>query len=1404
MENFKERKEVKQHTGSSKLISAIAMLLVSVVLLTGVSYAWLVLSVAPEVTGITTQIASNGALEIALLNSDTYLNPSKIKAPALGGSLINGNSREVNESWGNLLNVSLDDYGLSEIALLPARINIVGDADSGYKLKSGSSDKMLMIPTYAYDGRVVSLSQQTVSAVFNGTEFVKEGPQDYGVRAIGSSPSVTPQSSALQAAKTTIVSSRDKAISTPSNTMKKYGSDLIGLVMAHQANPDATFDEDDKNVLLSMLNSLNAVNGYIESALRYAVLGYAASSIDDTKLFEQVQGIIEDSSKDLNVLLEEAREVVNLGIPSEFATWVSKANTLEGNISSAIAQCEMLTGGTYTWAQIRSIMDLLINFDMVYIDETTKFNDMTASELMELMGSSFELSLMPGSGVFADIANFTGEYSTWMSIMGTDANLVVYPTANTNYLIVISEAINKLTPAGGDDISATIKIAETYGYALDMAFRCNAAMPDLLLQTEGIQRINEDSESLSTQGGGSYMEFSDKDNLIGTENMLKLLDAVRVAFIDNAGNVLGIAKLNLSNYTVVDEVFKAPLYLYDFEVKFDKVSGENMLVMDERRKENNLITALVQNQETVVSSLVWLDGDLVDNSMVSGEDKSIISGTLNLQFATSAELVPAGNQELLSLTPDKKSLNAAIELYRATYEGGQQLYSTVSWTEFTAAFVDAIAVSEDENVNDTQILAASTQLTKTAQNLVRADLEALKFEIDKYRELMGTTEDIARYVIDGVSSTTFTEAQKDAAIEAETVIYRVDYEKNLKDEGNGVKSSIYNDNGWFNLAAALYDAEYCYYFNKDKATQADIDNAISALDTAEKAMLPNTYFTPYEYNGKIYYKVIGTEFDEDSYGTWYYSDKTRVTSDLTIIKLDTHAVPVDIAKIINIPNIDHTTIEDLLLAPSVAFKTGTYSELEGETIKAVHWDIDDRFVLLMTTEQKVTLAKLIAEAESEKLGLASHTETLVAKAAYDSDIHGVKYSATFAEAASAIADLEAIVLAKKAELAESIDSTKELMTSNQRIVLTKAVASAKTVDGYNDLEMKDFSDDKKARLTALREATAAAETLLAEAGGVTMAQAEVVLTALNTQLEANFKTAVTEYNTIEYVLPLDSELFDVTTSYATNNSPIHVVANRALTDDNTGTANFDAVVLTESGIVFKIEGSLDIYAPLEVGDLLLEHGDGYQTSAKIEDHTAITLEAIITEPLYNDSEAIRTNYKLYDSIDEYEWTTSNKNVLQLTPSEDGTKCTITGISAGTATVYLRVRTDNDHVQTREFAVTVYMNKYSCSDCGWLYNEANGYGDIPAGTRFEDLPEYLTCPNKVGENECGATRDKFIEIETPDPEFNEPEEVYYCTNCWSVCDGTETDKDGNTVHVCNDCRTKYGYSSSSSVKIYTIK
>lgn len=165
--------------GLRERVMAVAMLLVvSLTMVVSASFAWITLSRAPEVSMMSTTVAANGNLEIALVDDDG-LEPDEV---AIGDSSSTDGQKlvDANITWGNLVNLSDSIYGLNQIDLRPALL-------SGYNLNTTP----LYGATYSVDGRVqdVSATYQYASwtEAEDGTWYFAAGDDaTYGVRAISS------------------------------------------------------------------------------------------------------------------------------------------------------------------------------------------------------------------------------------------------------------------------------------------------------------------------------------------------------------------------------------------------------------------------------------------------------------------------------------------------------------------------------------------------------------------------------------------------------------------------------------------------------------------------------------------------------------------------------------------------------------------------------------------------------------------------------------------------------------------------------------------------------------------------------------------------------------------------------------------------------------------------------------------------------------------------------------------------------------------------------------------------------------------------------------------------------------------------------------------------------------------
>jgi hypothetical protein len=182
----------------AKLISATCMLLVAVIMVVSSTYAWFTLSTAPEVTGITTAVGANGALEMALFTGDTNIKTSS-------GAILSG--EDINTYWGNLVDLSDASYGLQHIVLYPSVLN----AGDGNAL---NTTNFLLTPTYGADGRVSALEAKAVTGMYDATAkgflaITQDG--DYGVRALGIASGMTPRQHAYRNATADASTAMSKA-----------------------------------------------------------------------------------------------------------------------------------------------------------------------------------------------------------------------------------------------------------------------------------------------------------------------------------------------------------------------------------------------------------------------------------------------------------------------------------------------------------------------------------------------------------------------------------------------------------------------------------------------------------------------------------------------------------------------------------------------------------------------------------------------------------------------------------------------------------------------------------------------------------------------------------------------------------------------------------------------------------------------------------------------------------------------------------------------------------------------------------------------------------------------------------------------------------------------------------------
>lgn len=582
------------------------------------------MSTAPEIAGIDTKIGANGSLEVALLSDETYLDPGVIRS-SVGDSLVLQNTVESNGTWGNVIDLTEPSYGLSEISMLPARLNVTSGGD-GYDVVNTS---MLSIANYGLDGRASILAAETVSASYRESGFTYSGAaHSYGVRGIGTISNLTSQQSALVNARSLVRSYTSAAASSTASVWRANGASLLDILQRKYDKGGDVFDNTDVAVLRDTAERMLSALSYVDLALRQGIIGYGAAEIADTETFKTLRSTVENTAIPLTAI---AQMLPGENLPSGFDKWI---NIIDGDklaMQGVIYACDELSKwDVHTWDEISPIIDELFDTDRLYLGDHTLTNAAAYRNMTDLT----TLTIAPNAGPMADVADFAGNYTALFDCTGSRGVEVVTRSTVDPYLVEVADRLDECEAAAGDSAMADVSLNEVYGYAVDMAFRCNLAS-DLLLQTAAAQRVNngQDPVLTQTQGGGSYMRFTSEQ--LSTDQIVQMMDAIRIGFLDNRGNLLAVAKLGTLNYQETEAGVTAPLYLYEHTV-----AADGSISMGARREDQSAITALPEDTPVVITAVVWLDGDHVDNSLAAISARSM-SGTLNLQFASSATLLSA-------------------------------------------------------------------------------------------------------------------------------------------------------------------------------------------------------------------------------------------------------------------------------------------------------------------------------------------------------------------------------------------------------------------------------------------------------------------------------------------------------------------------------------------------------------------------------------------------------------------------------------------------------------------------------------------------------------------------------------------------------------------------------------------
>ena len=682
----------------SKLMAAVAMLLVASFMVVSSTYAWFTLSTAPEIKGIRTTIGANGSLEIALAEGNSK-NPFNKEAVKTGV----GTSGDYT-TWGNLIDASDAKYGMDKIVLLPSRLYIptsnVTIDDSGetpvVSVNEYLATSPLSTPIYGADGRISALEANTVYGIYDGTSQFVSDDDASGLRAIGNASGMTKQQSTYRQAKQDVTTYLSAAQAKAVASLQTNGNDLATVIAAYAttSGDDSTYDI---TCVGNIVTALTAANKDIEQAIRSyfkAVMASKMGDKDETVFTTALNAFDALSTEDL---IAGGAKVGEYTLPavSEFdaaisavcAKWTAINKALNDETTGAatalgkVADHKAASGNDLAAVLITSG---LMNIDGVKINGLTKDEIRAYGGLGKLLNAymdagAFYVQLPKGSGVYADIAEVTGNYQARVTIKELAYGDIKAEDVPATMITTVETTINlkaQIPEAPAAVSGGNAAITDFYGYAIDLVFRTNAKDSNLMLQTTPEQRIYSDSTNQQTLGSGSKMIFTSGDDNFTSAQMKELMSAIRIVFTtkDDLGTkIVAIAGLDVDNAVATAEGgYEVSVKLLDYSWKVDfaqdgsSVTGIVLNIKDENKFKANEIKekvtgedgtvtetesttkfaqtlmALNQNEATVLTAMVYLDGDYVDNADVATNGTSMM-GTLSLQFSSDAELTPMMN-----------------------------------------------------------------------------------------------------------------------------------------------------------------------------------------------------------------------------------------------------------------------------------------------------------------------------------------------------------------------------------------------------------------------------------------------------------------------------------------------------------------------------------------------------------------------------------------------------------------------------------------------------------------------------------------------------------------------------------------------------------------------------------------
>lgn len=539
-----------------RVIAVALLLAMSASMLSTASFAWLTLSRNPEVTNVSTNIAANGNLEIALATSSNAPAESQVGDSSATVGKENATVAS-NVTWGNLVNLSDPAYGLQYLALRPAQLNT-----------AGLKDKPLLGAAYSADGRIIKLDSDfgytswvpNESLATKGS-FMKSDA--LGVRAISSMKTSAEGQAAvlLEIMKSTsdlniAAGSSYKALAGKEAYMNSLAT-MMGLYMTATMNTDASLTnptcskEDLQNLAamyadfkLCMEEEAEAIAMMINMTRYFKLLSSTGGTTQTWKEYlaqSAISGqtILSDSSITTSSLAKEGITVSKLtDFRNDYNHIKNDGNTLRNLVDS---------GGSLAWKDcgLNVIVGHLVNVGQCTIgSDNKKIGSLGATDALEYMKGTQEARITNGilynfeerTGFYLEVKNLSIKATVKRDILpfpvSASVKANIQTTAPRDYNLFNNDM--EANRAGvADKLPVDYVAQDTYGLAVDLWVRTNALNSYLTLEGNVLTKETE-VDAMGTDNNGKEVRlYTVTRNIDGNDEAIDVYSVVTKGTSEN-------------------------------------------------------------------------------------------------------------------------------------------------------------------------------------------------------------------------------------------------------------------------------------------------------------------------------------------------------------------------------------------------------------------------------------------------------------------------------------------------------------------------------------------------------------------------------------------------------------------------------------------------------------------------------------------------------------------------------------------------------------------------------------------------------------------------------------------------------------------------------------------------------